>query len=901
MKKYRNLFIIVFFVLVIPALCHASDWDLDIDGDVDGKDLYMMTGAFSSDYLSPFAAAFGNMESLIVISGKAIAGVPVAGTINIKDSSYPAKTSFSVISSDGSYTLTLDENWIPPFLMWAEGWVNNKRLRLLSSFDLEEGDTEKNINITPATTAIIESSMGKIAWEIDPGSESVPNQDTVAQIKAKVQETLTHIFDVLGIPEGFDLFESPIAEVGSPTDQFFDILSFSKDEQDNIIVADTKDDTQQVVIDPDGEITNPSGEMIDSVVQTNDALTQIRQFMTAYYDLYQESRPDRETLEAEVLPYLAAGFLDFGYGREDYITRLTEDETAGPVNERFIGCAILRPMTTQYYGLQLVEENHDGYSDALWVLMTSEINGVHFTWLSSFVNDGSTWKSYGNRFPFRVTERARPRARQILYPAGAVTYLSGLQFWHNDIGNLALNMGITDLAIFNPAFAPETIDGQAVNCVRLERSAGGLSSVYRLSNVPHYWGDDTLYELSKENGDRLIDLDILKSQETMEFIAIGLDNDGNPVRTWLYTIPEAPLPVSEIEADPEKYFAAIEQDEISFQPYDPFSPDAFDTFPGNGGLFSWVFPSNTERYPSWATLGWSDASWNWNELQLVNPAWYGPTDFFAWTSDLFTPGATAISPRHAAFWIVMQDTTQRRYQAQKRYDPWSDDVISVENNHLVFDVSHEWHPENLNPGWSRLNARTRIRGKYMNRFEAPFVVENASVTGNAYVETEIRLGYQPPEDFGNGDTNFVGVWARIRYQDGKLYLQGFVWGSRNADGTDVISPTPSSGNFPYGKELAFNQSYNLAVEYLEGTNQLMIEFSDTSGIFQSVYDMNDVPEFNSDNFSSAEIRTRVLSLQEAGDSGSIRVRIDDTRVDNIIYDNFTGGFSNSKWDILSYE
>jgi hypothetical protein len=868
-------------LLKIPA--STSVQTIEFNGGL-AQDLVINNGQVLFDGVPVLSA------SSITVTGKTIAGLPVVGTVNIRDSGYPSKTSFSAINSDGSYTLHIDNTWMPPFLMWAEGWVNNMNLRLLSSFDLVEGITEKNINLTPATTAIVESAMGKTAEEINPETEPVPDQDTVEQIRAIVEETLEQLFAVIGIPDGFNLFESSIEEVGSPTDQLFDIIDFSSDNQGNITIADASDDAWQVVVNPSGDPVSLPDEMIDSVVQTQDTLTRIKEIMVAYFDLFEDYLPDQETLEAELLPHLAEGFLNRGYGSEDFITWLSEDETAGPVNERLIGCAILRPMTTQYYGLQAMEENHDGYAEAVWALVTSEISSRSFTWLTTFVKDGTAWKWYGNRVPFRITLQGRAQARQLHFPADAVTYQSGLHFWHNDIGNLALNMGISNLAVFNPAFAPEIIDGVAVNCVRLERRSGGLSTGYRLSNVPHYWSNDTLYELSKENGDRLIDLDNLKSQETMEFIAIGLDDDGNPVRTWLYTIPEPPLPVSEIESDSDRYFAEIEQDEISFEP-----------FPGNEGIFSWILPENTDLLPAWATLGWSDVSWNWNDLLMMNPAWSAPQDFSAWTSDQFDPGPTAISPRSAGFWVVMRDTNARHYEARKEYDPWSNSLISVENDHLVFDVSHEWNADNLNPSWSSLNARTRIRGKYMNRFEAPFVVENASVTGNAYVETEIRFGYQPSEDFGNGDTNFIGLWTRIRYQDGELVLQGFVWGSRNADGTDEIFPSPASGNFPYGEQLFFNQTYHLAVEYLENTNQMMIEFTDDSGTYQSYYDMNEIPEFDADNFILAEIRTRVRSLQELGDSGSIRVRIDSTEVDHAIYDTFTGGFSNNKWDILSYE
>ncbi len=51
----------------------------------------------------------GGTPQSITITGKAVAGLPVVGTINIKDSSNPVKTSFSAINSDGSYTLDIDE------------------------------------------------------------------------------------------------------------------------------------------------------------------------------------------------------------------------------------------------------------------------------------------------------------------------------------------------------------------------------------------------------------------------------------------------------------------------------------------------------------------------------------------------------------------------------------------------------------------------------------------------------------------------------------------------------------------------------------------------------------------------------------------------------------------------
>jgi hypothetical protein len=471
------------------------------------------------------------------------------------------------------------------------------------------------------------------------------------------------------------------------------------------------------------------------------------------------------------------------------------------------------------------------------------------------------------------------------------------------VGNLAWNMGIRSVAVFNPAFAPETINGVATNCVKLERRAGGIDTRFRLKDVPIWWRNDALYQLSKESGDHLIDLDVLKSQEPIEMVAFGLDDADAPVRTWLYVIPEPPQPVNELEASPEHFFADIDRVDISFQEYDENDPDNPDAFPGEGGYFSWTFPTNETLFPSWATLGWDDRNWNWNEFQIINPLWYEPGDFTSWSSDFFAPGPNATSPRNASFWIVMRDTNHRHYQARKIWDPWSEDFISAENDHLVFDVERTWSPDILNPSWGSMNARTRIRGKYVTRFEAPVVVERADVSGNAYVETEMRLDYQPPEDYSNGDKNFIGVYARIRYQNGTLFLDGFVWGSRNADSSDTFTVPSSGGDYPFGQVLNLNQSYTLAVEYIESSNQLMVEFDGGSGPRRSYFDMGSIDNFEFDpaNFGSAEIRTRVRSLQQEGDSGRMRVSINQTSVNGAPFDAFTGGFANNKWEILSYE
>ena len=167
------------------------------------------------------------------------------------------------------------------------------------------------------------------------------------------------------MPSGFNLFETPIGEVGSPTDQLFDTIGVESDDQGNIVFTDLEG--EEFVIDPDGSPGTVPQEIIDNVVQTGEALDQISLILSDFYDLFgdQNNLPDQAKLQAELVPDLAVGFLHRGEGISDWIDRLAENASTVAPTEEFVGCAIYRPMTTQYYGNSAVEEmpdNHDSGS-----------------------------------------------------------------------------------------------------------------------------------------------------------------------------------------------------------------------------------------------------------------------------------------------------------------------------------------------------------------------------------------------------------------------------------------------------------------------------------------------------------------------------------------------------------
>jgi len=297
-----------------------------------------------------------------VISGNAVAGLPVEGTVYIKDSHYPPRIAFTAIATDGSFHVYIDENWVPPFLLWTDGWVDNQEVRLLSSSDLDSGLSDTHVDLTPASTAIIEAALGKSAWEIVPETEPVPDSLNISQIET------------------------------------------TADKQSLMMLTDTAYSASQVSMD--SHLAPGQSAGCTSVEENNqtpaDPCSHIRLFLETYFDLYSDPtfRPGRNTLEAAILPDLSQGFLHRGYDRDEFITLLSKDPTAGPFNEQFIGCKILRPMTFVHNGYKTFEDNHDKSLERVWVLIVSRIDDRRIRRLSSFVKDGEAWKWNGNRIPF---------------------------------------------------------------------------------------------------------------------------------------------------------------------------------------------------------------------------------------------------------------------------------------------------------------------------------------------------------------------------------------------------------------------------------------------------------------------------------------------------------------------
>ncbi len=823
----------------------------------------------------------------ITVSGMAVSGAPVVGTVNIKDSTNPAKTSYSAINSDGSYSLNITSEWKSPFLLWVNGLANNQSVKMLSSFAIDD-ENEKIVNITPLTNTIVASAIGKNIADIDPETESIPDSATVEAIKDIVQEALEQVFAVFGLDTSFDLFETPIDELGSGSDQMFDVISFSTDGSSNIVVTSKEDDAITVSIDQSGDVTGDITQIANTAASSKVALEQIQEIMGFYFGLYETSRPDETTLTSQLKPYMAEGYLNSGYNRDDIINLWANDDKSGIIvgAESLVSCSIYRAMKSHTYGIRSINEIKDNYSKGLWVNVDFIFNGVRYNnWSTSFVKTGEgDWLWYGNRRPMRNGGRVRARGWKKLYSAGVTTCDTGLHIYTNDVGNLASDMGITNQAIFNPVMPAEEIDGENTNCLRMARKDDGFSTEYGITNV----SSDFNQHLFRARVNGGLDLTELASQDTKEFVFIGLDDSDNPIGAWISLIGEAPLPVSELEVNDAEYFPVI------------IGPQSFTEidFEGENSI-QWQLPANGNLFASWSGFAWRDENGNYQEISINNPFWYEPGDLFSWTTDIFDPSSMAgIVQRAYISTELFEKANHRRYKTEKIFQPWVEEFVSISGGELVFDVEHAYAAENLS---DRIDTAVKTRDVTVTRLEATVTIESASKVGDEVdVRTEIKLSYQPDEYYyeSDNDKDYFEVKIRILYEnDGKLHLGGGVWGSISEDGTVEYEIPNATGDFPFWEEIATTQSHTYAVEYDESSDSFKIEYDG----YISTIDMSTFETFDPADFKEARIRTRISNVEMEGDQGQMKTHIDNVMINGQFYEDFTDGFTINKWDVNAYE
>lgn len=176
------------------------------------------------------------------ISGTAAAGLPLRGTVTVRDSKGATKT--VPLSSNGAYSVDVT-GMTGPFLFFAQGTAGGSQYTLVSA--ATSADVNGNINITPFTDLIVANIAGQLASKyFESGDYSTLTKEAldaeVSGLKAKLLPALL----ALGVDASVDLLRTSFTPLASALDTALDVLRISVDPVRNVATIRNLVNQQQI-------------------------------------------------------------------------------------------------------------------------------------------------------------------------------------------------------------------------------------------------------------------------------------------------------------------------------------------------------------------------------------------------------------------------------------------------------------------------------------------------------------------------------------------------------------------------------------------------------------------------------------------------------------------------------
>lgn len=384
------------------------------------------------------------------LSGTAAAGLPLVGSVTVKDATGATRT--VSIGANGAYTVDVS-GLTGPFLLRATGTAGGATYVVHSA--ATSADVNGNINITPLTDLILSNVAGQIATNyFDSGSFSSLSATQLSTETAKLKEKLLPVLQAMGVDTATDLLRTQFTPLDSALDKALDAISVSYDTSTNIATL-TNVLTQESITD---DIATPAAQepspttMSDTsnLVTAADDIPLIRAALASFTAAFSSSLPTAATIKS----HLTSGFLDLDQDRNAMASEMAGDSSN--------------------IGIQLTEVtiNHIDYTDT-----ASPVADVSFLVknASGAVLDreqhfklkkvSGTWKLHGNQRVLDIS--AHVHTVKSHYSSGDFTSEcrgSGLEFWIEDMDD-ANSADIAHIVVTGP--------GLPGNGIRYDRPSEG--------------------------------------------------------------------------------------------------------------------------------------------------------------------------------------------------------------------------------------------------------------------------------------------------------------------------------------------------------------------------------------------------------------------------------------------
>lgn len=219
----------------------------------------------------------------VFVAGVAASGLPVEGTVYLKDSNGTVRT--AQIDSDGSFSIDVSD-LTPPYLLRAEGRVGDKYITLYSA-SAGSGDTA---NINPYSNLALSIAVGGLdladVFSDPSGSENLLTEENITSAVGVVNNIFAGMFASMGITD-FDPINGAYSADGSGMDGVLDNLSINVSGGNiNIINLNTGESVVSVSVTNASEASIPDdvAQQIASYVNTGSAVMgEVKAFLSGYY------------------------------------------------------------------------------------------------------------------------------------------------------------------------------------------------------------------------------------------------------------------------------------------------------------------------------------------------------------------------------------------------------------------------------------------------------------------------------------------------------------------------------------------------------------------------------------------------------------------------------------------
>ena len=231
------------------------------------------------------------------LSGTAAAGLPIVGSVTVKDATGKTVT---VPIDNGSYSVDVT-GLTAPFMLRASGMVGDREYVIHSA--ATSADVNATLNITPLTDLIVANVAGQIAARhFDAGQFAGLSKAELDAEAAQLRTRLLPMLQAMGVDAATDLLRTPFTPLSSALDKTLDAIRVTVDPSTQVATLANIVTQQRITDDLKTKAAAETGaaKMDDTanLATAKDDVPAIRASVKGFFDLFAKGLPSAAALKA---------------------------------------------------------------------------------------------------------------------------------------------------------------------------------------------------------------------------------------------------------------------------------------------------------------------------------------------------------------------------------------------------------------------------------------------------------------------------------------------------------------------------------------------------------------------------------------------------------------------------